>query len=798
MSFLNAIAVLATSLTTLIASLEDNQAIAFGESQTQTSRKDSLDAIYAELTARREIQLQRLAEYAAAGRFPQNIDFPGRLVPYFVDHQDTACAVGHLVRLDGESALVDQIVCSNNHVRIEDVSTGPLIDWIRDSGLTHAECALIQPTYATIEDYRQGREWQTEQARLQAHFDRVEKTLQVQSQRSLGQALIEKFESDAANDPNSPANDLKHLTSAMNSPERNVRIAAAHLLAELPLDTTPRGPRIAALRPNLADPDLGVAFWSAIALEKIGTANQRGQVSSPSQIELHSLTLPVFLQVLRSDHDDLRLPALIQLANITPESIGTNLQLRIVPEIRQAIVDACTDRDPEFRGCASQVLSAWRWQRTAYESKRMRRHYLADSFDLECIAAETLILGNPFATPSEAVTKLHRPESRFDSPSMVSFFESRPGAKIPLVANSPSEAKENVDKNLLTFYRQHMAAHEMPEWTVDSATQDDHGLFFIIEVRYPSRDDNYFTAYLVPRPSMISIANLAPHSWLNTDHGSPHSIWPASPSSVVRPNPDLLLRFGDAARDNLGTFSRTCDLCASLLTHYARIVLDREVVESPHTLVWSGRIADLRRYRPRFMEQGGGGDSVYGGGGWDFRRLTMTCDRKSGELQLAVEPIEFAIQPPPAQLVAPQWTTDELTFMGWKPLKSPDFFGDRLLPPEFHEVAAEFDPTASPNAVAKTRSKLYRTWSQDKSLPQPSLMLALLYDRAGKREMAIKSTRFGGSDVGRDPVALADIARWELSVGETDSARKHAEAALKLWPQFQPARKVLSQIEAID
>jgi hypothetical protein len=800
MSLVYAFVILATSFTSHIVP-QSNYPAPISSAKIQSphvSRDNSLDAVYRDLSKSRSVQLQRLAKYAAAGRFPQNIDFPGRLVPCFVDHQDTACAVGHLMRLDGETALVDQIVRSNNHVRIEDVTSGPLIDWIQNSDLTHAECALIQPAYATIEDYRRGREWQDEHARLQAHFDRVEKTLQVQTQRSLGQALIEKLKSDAASDLHSPANDLNHLTSAVKSPERNVRIAAAHLLANFPLDSTPRGSRIAALRPNLADPDLGVAFWSAIAIEKIGAATHRGQASSPPQIELHSLTLPVFLQVLVSDYDDLRLPALIQLANITPESIGTNLQLRIVPEIRRAVVDTCADQDPEIRSCARQVVSAWRWQRTAYESKRMRRHYLADSFDLECLAAETLILGKSFATSSDAVTKLHHPDSRFDSPSTISFFEPRPGAKIPLVTNDLAEAKKNVDENLLAFYKQHMAANEMPHWLIDSTSEDDEGLYFTVGVRYASGEDSYFTTYLVPRPSMISSANLAPHSWLKTVHGSSESAWPASPPSTASLNPDLLLRFGDVARNDLETFTQTSDLCASFLTYYARIVMDREVHESPDLLTWSGRIADLRQYRPRFMEQGGGGDSVYGGGGWDLHRLTMTCDRKSGELKIAVEPIKFAIQPPPDQVVAPEWTTKELKLMGWRALASPDFFGNRLLPPEFHEVATEFDPSAGKYALAKSRSKLYRTWAQDKSLPPPSLMLAILYDHAGNREMAIKSTRFGGSDVGRDPVALADIARWELSVGETESARRHAEAALKLWPQFRPAELVLSRIEEVD
>ena len=126
----------------------------------------SLDEMYKQLACHRSLQIARVHAYAAAGRFPLNTDFPGQLVPYFVDRLGTACAIGHLMRLDGREQLVNRIATSCNHVRIADVDHGPLVDWIRNSGLTQEECALIQPSYATIEDYRQGSQWQNEVARL--------------------------------------------------------------------------------------------------------------------------------------------------------------------------------------------------------------------------------------------------------------------------------------------------------------------------------------------------------------------------------------------------------------------------------------------------------------------------------------------------------------------------------------------------------------------------------------------------------------------------------------------------------
>ena len=763
-----------------------------------TQATESLDAIYLDLVSSRTLQLARLHAYAAAGQFPQNTDFPGRLVPYFVDHAGTACAVGHLMRLDGQTPLVNHIAASCNHIRIEDVSRGPLVDWIHDSGLTHAECALIQPSYATIEDYRRGREWRDEQTRLRDHFARVEKTLRVQSQRSLGEALIAKLEADRHQRPESATNNVAALTVALDSPERNVRIAAAHLLASIPPETTLRGPRIEALRLNLRDPDLAVRFWTAVAIEQIGAAKRWGELPSPGNVELHLLTLPVFLDVLHSDFDDLRLPALVQLANIAPESIGTNMQLRIVPETRHAIVDACRDRDSDVRTCARQILTAWRWQRTAYESQRMRRHYLADSFELESLAAETLVLGRSFATPSPAVAKLRHQESQFDDPGGISIFESRPAAKSPPIAANRDAAAKTVDENLRIGYANQLKEGNQPLWSIDSVIADDDDLYFTVKVVYPGTRYTHSTTYLVPRPTMFSVATVPPHSWLETIHGTSESIWPTTPPSVVRPAPNLQIQLGNAARNDLKTFTNTCDLCASFLTFYARVVMDREVLESADSLTWSGRIGDLRQYRPRFLEQGGGGSSVYGGGGWDFHRLTMTCNRTSGNVTLEVEPIAYTLKQLPQAIIAPDWTTEELKLMGWKPLRSPDFFGERLLPREYHEVAQEFDPSADKNAREKTRVKLYRTWAQDKSLPSPSLINALLYDRAGDRETAIQSIKYMNSDILRDPAALADVARWELSVGETAAARKHAEAALKLWPNHPAAKAVINQLAAAD
>jgi hypothetical protein len=95
----------------------------------------------------RRTHLARLHEYALAGKFPKNEDFPDRREAYFIDRHGTACAVASLMIRSGREPEARTIAAVDNHVRVMSVTTGPLIDWIAESGLLREECALIQPTY---------------------------------------------------------------------------------------------------------------------------------------------------------------------------------------------------------------------------------------------------------------------------------------------------------------------------------------------------------------------------------------------------------------------------------------------------------------------------------------------------------------------------------------------------------------------------------------------------------------------------------------------------------------------------
>ena len=55
--------------------------------------------------------------------------------------------MAHLINESGYRDLVTRVARDNNFVYINDIKEGPVIDWIKQSGLTQAEAAQIQPSY---------------------------------------------------------------------------------------------------------------------------------------------------------------------------------------------------------------------------------------------------------------------------------------------------------------------------------------------------------------------------------------------------------------------------------------------------------------------------------------------------------------------------------------------------------------------------------------------------------------------------------------------------------------------------
>lgn len=101
-------------------------------------------------SAARAARLEDLRAYRLRGDFPQNLDFPDRVLPYFIDARGVACAVGHLMLLSGGGDLAKEVARTRNHAYIPELDDPRLAEWARRNGLTLEECARIQPSYAPL------------------------------------------------------------------------------------------------------------------------------------------------------------------------------------------------------------------------------------------------------------------------------------------------------------------------------------------------------------------------------------------------------------------------------------------------------------------------------------------------------------------------------------------------------------------------------------------------------------------------------------------------------------------------
>ena len=95
----------------------------------------------------RQKNLENLRDYRRSGVFPINTDYPNQYLPHLKDRFGTYCAVAHLVYSSGKQSFIDELAEWNNLMRMDDVNNGPLLDWLRENGLTKSEAAAIQPAY---------------------------------------------------------------------------------------------------------------------------------------------------------------------------------------------------------------------------------------------------------------------------------------------------------------------------------------------------------------------------------------------------------------------------------------------------------------------------------------------------------------------------------------------------------------------------------------------------------------------------------------------------------------------------
>ncbi len=100
-----------------------------------------------ELQEERQRNLDVLREYRRAGEFPHNTHVPWRQ-PVFIDREDRACAVGHLMIESGWNEEARAIQERENLAYLPDMTSPEVEQWVAQSGLTAEEAAWIQPTYS--------------------------------------------------------------------------------------------------------------------------------------------------------------------------------------------------------------------------------------------------------------------------------------------------------------------------------------------------------------------------------------------------------------------------------------------------------------------------------------------------------------------------------------------------------------------------------------------------------------------------------------------------------------------------
>lgn len=93
--------------------------------------------------------LDTLKIYREQGVFPRNLDFPDRLVPYFIDAAGVPCAMAKLVIASGHGDYAEEIRATMNNAYIGEIAAvdARLAAWGVEHGITLEEAARVQPAY---------------------------------------------------------------------------------------------------------------------------------------------------------------------------------------------------------------------------------------------------------------------------------------------------------------------------------------------------------------------------------------------------------------------------------------------------------------------------------------------------------------------------------------------------------------------------------------------------------------------------------------------------------------------------
>ncbi|MEZ0369437.1 MAG: hypothetical protein ACAI44_10160 [Candidatus Sericytochromatia bacterium] len=109
-------------------------------------RSRTPSSVSPELYPKRQQMLNLLHAYRQEGVFPTQQAYPGRR-PHFIDEQGRLCAAGYLIAKTAGQGMAERINQQASYAYLPDMNIPELNKWVKSSGLTLEELAMIQPTY---------------------------------------------------------------------------------------------------------------------------------------------------------------------------------------------------------------------------------------------------------------------------------------------------------------------------------------------------------------------------------------------------------------------------------------------------------------------------------------------------------------------------------------------------------------------------------------------------------------------------------------------------------------------------
>lgn len=138
--------------------------------QSAPVRMPDRAAVVKALSARRDKNVASFRAYMRGGVYPHNTVRPGPL-NVWRDADGHLCAAATMIDRDGQHDLVMKTADDNDYIRLLDVTTGPLMDWIMTSGLTVEEIDRIQAPMVMPNPSEQNPQWRaSEDAKLRRGY----------------------------------------------------------------------------------------------------------------------------------------------------------------------------------------------------------------------------------------------------------------------------------------------------------------------------------------------------------------------------------------------------------------------------------------------------------------------------------------------------------------------------------------------------------------------------------------------------------------------------------------------------